>query len=110
MEGKEMDYENQEFLDSLNKPPSFDEFIKQIKACDNLLDAFRIRDTINTEIMKKKTEISGCGGDDIINGVRVADTRLYIDRLLSAQKRIDKRIKALGGNSLVSLFINVGKG
>jgi hypothetical protein len=57
MEGKEMDDENQDFLDSFNKPPSFDEFMKQIKACDNLLDALRIRDTINTEIMKKKTEI-----------------------------------------------------
>jgi hypothetical protein len=57
MEGKEMYHENQELLDSLNKPPSFDEFIKQIKTCDNLLDALRIRDTINTEIMKKKTEI-----------------------------------------------------
>ena len=40
-----------------NKPPSFDNFIKQIKKCDNLLDAFGIRDTINKEILKKKNEI-----------------------------------------------------
>ena len=46
-----------ENFDLLNRPPSFDNFIKQIKKCDNLLDAFGIRDTIHTEILKKKHEI-----------------------------------------------------
>jgi hypothetical protein len=44
-------------LDFLSRPPSFDSFIKQIKKCDNLLDAFGIKDTIHKEIIKKKNEI-----------------------------------------------------
>lgn len=43
--------------DLFNRPPSFEEYMKQIKQCDNLLDALRIRDVINTEIMRKKGEI-----------------------------------------------------
>lgn len=46
-----------ENLDLLNRPPTFDNFIKQIKKCDNLLDAFGIKDTIHKEIIKKKNEI-----------------------------------------------------
>ena len=46
-----------ENLDLVNRPPTFDNFIKQIKKCDNLLDAFGIRDTIHKEIIKKKNEI-----------------------------------------------------
>jgi hypothetical protein len=46
-------------LDSLKdkNQPSFDEYIKDIKNCDNLLDALRIKDIINTEILKKRNEI-----------------------------------------------------
>ena len=48
-----------EFIDSLDnlRPPSFDEYVNQIKKCDNLLDALRIRDTIHNEILKKRNEI-----------------------------------------------------
>jgi hypothetical protein len=43
--------------DAIVRPPSFDEYIKLIKNCDNLLDALRIRERINSEIMKKRTEV-----------------------------------------------------
>ncbi len=49
--------------------------------------------------------LAGLGGDDLVNGIRVSEVRLYIDRLLVAQKRIDKRIKSLGGKSLVRYVI-----
>ncbi len=57
LEKLERSDEELDSLDLLHRPPSFDNFIKQIKECDNLLDALGIRDTINTEITKKKTEI-----------------------------------------------------
>ena len=36
---------------------SYDEFLKLIKTCDNLLDGGRIRDALALEIQKKRTEI-----------------------------------------------------
>ncbi|KNC96238.1 uncharacterized protein SPPG_08392 [Spizellomyces punctatus DAOM BR117] len=78
---------------------TFDEFIKLIKRCDNLLDALRIRDMVLTEMHKKETETANCRPSDIINGVRVADTRIYINRLQVALKRVDKRISGLGGRN-----------
>jgi hypothetical protein len=51
--------------------------------------------------MSRPYTIAGCGPEDIINGIKVTETRGYINRLNIAQKRIDKRIKALGGKTLV---------
>ncbi|RKO90423.1 PXA domain-containing protein, partial [Blyttiomyces helicus] len=87
----------------LPRPRTYDEFIKLIKDCHNLLDALSIRDKILTEIHKKQTEIervtSGTESDpsEIINGNRVAEIKTYISKLRSAQKSIEKRIAALGG-------------
>ncbi|KAJ3039594.1 Intermediate filament protein [Rhizophlyctis rosea] len=76
---------------------SYDEFLKLIKTCESLIDAGKIRDALSIEIQRKKTEIANCQAGDIINGVRVSDTRVYISRLLLAHRRIDKRISFLNG-------------
>ncbi|KAJ8327045.1 tRNA (guanine-N(7)-)-methyltransferase (tRNA(m7G46)-methyltransferase) [Batrachochytrium dendrobatidis] len=78
------------------KPPTFNAFIKQIKACDNLIDAFRIRGIISTELQKRSNDIAGYDGDDIVHGVKVSKVQGYINRLNVAQQRIEKRITALG--------------
>jgi hypothetical protein len=57
VERQDSEDEGAENPDAIVRPPSFDEYIKLIKNCDNLLDALRIRERINSEIMKKRTEI-----------------------------------------------------
>ncbi|KAJ3183694.1 Intermediate filament protein [Gaertneriomyces sp. JEL0708] len=94
--------ENQTSSTDVPKRRTFEEFVKMIKQCDNLLDALRIRDMISTELLTKRREIANCRSSDIINGVKVADTRIYLNRLQVALKRAEKRIVALGGRSKVS--------
>ncbi|KAF9899239.1 Intermediate filament protein, partial [Lobosporangium transversale] len=76
---------------------SFEDFLKMIKRCDSLLDVKRIRNTIITQIRKKKSLIAGCDKDEIVNGSKVEDIIVYINRLDIAKKRAEKRIEALGG-------------
>jgi hypothetical protein len=37
---------------------TYEDFMSQVTNCDSLLDAFRIRDSIETEILQRKAEIS----------------------------------------------------
>ncbi|KAJ3300686.1 Intermediate filament protein [Borealophlyctis nickersoniae] len=76
---------------------TFDEFIMLIKYCENAQDAWRIRDMIMVEIQKKKAEIGDYNSSDIVNRVKVSDTKVYINRLQLAQKRVEKRIALLEG-------------
>ncbi|KAF9381045.1 Intermediate filament protein [Podila verticillata] len=76
---------------------SFEDFLKMIKRCDSLLDVKRIRNTIMTQIRKKKALIVNREKDDIVNGNKVEDIIVYINRLDIARRRAEKRIEALGG-------------
>ncbi|KAF9544927.1 Intermediate filament protein [Mortierella hygrophila] len=76
---------------------SFEDFLKMIKRCDSLLDVKRIRNTIMTQMRKKKALIVNREKDDIVNGNKVEDIIVYINRLDIARKRAEKRIEALGG-------------
>ena len=53
----------------------FDDFMTRVKDCDKLLDAFSLRDSLNSELHKKRTEISNFLPDDIIHGVKVSDVQ-----------------------------------
>lgn len=76
---------------------SFEDFLKMIKRCDSLLDVKRIRNTIMTQMRKKKALIVNREKDDIVNGNKVEDIIVYINRLDIARRRAEKRIEALGG-------------
>ncbi|KAG0016543.1 Intermediate filament protein [Podila clonocystis] len=76
---------------------SFEDFLKMIKRCDSLLDVKRIRNTIMTQIRKKKALIVNREKEDIVNGNKVEDIIVYINRLDIARRRAEKRIEALGG-------------
>ncbi|KAF9179970.1 Intermediate filament protein [Haplosporangium sp. Z 767] len=76
---------------------SFEDFLKMIKRCDSLLDVKRIRNTIMTQMRKKKSLIMNREKDDIVNGHKVEDIIVYINRLDIARRRAEKRIEALGG-------------
>ncbi|KAI9091140.1 PXA domain-containing protein [Phlyctochytrium arcticum] len=90
----------------LPRMQTFDEFIKQIKGCNNLPEALSIRDMILGELSKKQSEISDFRPSDIVHGVRVADTRVYINRLQVALRRVDKRI--VGIESRVGRKLSTG--
>ncbi|KAF9968085.1 Intermediate filament protein [Mortierella alpina] len=76
---------------------SFEDFLTMIKRCDSLLDVKRIRNTIITQIRKKRVLIANREKDDIVNGNKVEDIVVYINRLELAKRRAEKRIEALGG-------------
>ncbi|KAF9133860.1 Intermediate filament protein [Mortierella sp. 14UC] len=76
---------------------SFEDFLKMIKRCDSLLDVKRIRNTIMTQMRKKKALVVNREKDDIVNGNKVEDIIVYINRLDIARRRAEKRIEALGG-------------
>ncbi|KAG0369064.1 Intermediate filament protein [Gamsiella multidivaricata] len=75
----------------------FEDFLKMIKHCDSLLDVKRIRNTIMTEMRKKKAQIVGREKEDVVNGNKVTEIIIYINRLDVAKRRAEKRIEALGG-------------
>ncbi|KAF9902838.1 Intermediate filament protein [Linnemannia zychae] len=76
---------------------SFEDFLKMIRRCDSLLDVKRIRNTIMTQMRKKKALVVNREKDDIVNGNKVEDIIVYINRLDIARRRAEKRIEALGG-------------
>ncbi|KAG0020543.1 Intermediate filament protein, partial [Entomortierella chlamydospora] len=76
---------------------SFEDFLEMIKRCDSLLDVKRIRNTIITQMRKKKAQIAGRGKDEIVNGNKVEEIIVYINRLDIARKNAEKRIEKLGG-------------
>ncbi|KAJ3086259.1 Intermediate filament protein [Quaeritorhiza haematococci] len=86
-----------DLLTQQSKMRTFEEFISLIKRCNNLSDAHSMRNSIATEMAKKTAEIAHCNNGDIINGVKVSDTRVYINQLRVAMKRIEKRIDQLNG-------------
>lgn len=76
---------------------TFQEFLKIIQEEKNLLDLKRLRNDIDTELRKKKTQIAERDPEEIMDGERVQDVILYISRLEVAKKRVDKRISTLSG-------------
>ncbi|KAG1159705.1 hypothetical protein G6F37_004648 [Rhizopus arrhizus] len=78
---------------------TFQEFLKIIQEEKNLLDLKRLRNDIDTELRKKKTQIAERDPEEIMDGERVQDIILYISRLEVAKKRVDKRISTLSGEA-----------
>ncbi|KAF9175647.1 Intermediate filament protein [Mortierella sp. AD010] len=76
---------------------SFEDFLEMIKRCDSLLDVKRIRNTIITQMRKKKAQIAGRDKDEVVNGNKVEEIIVYINRLDIARKNAEKRIEKLGG-------------
>ncbi|ORX92016.1 hypothetical protein K493DRAFT_286165 [Basidiobolus meristosporus CBS 931.73] len=76
---------------------TFEEFLRMIKECSNLLDIKRIRNEIVTQIRKKRMAITGREKDEIVQGQKVAEIKVYINRLYVAKRQAEKRIMALGG-------------
>ncbi|KAF8939237.1 Intermediate filament protein [Dissophora ornata] len=76
---------------------TFEGFLEMIKQCDSLLDVKRIRNTIMTQIRKKKTQIAGREKDDIVNGSKVEQIMIYVNQLEHARRYAEKRIEGLGG-------------
>ena len=77
------------------KPPMFDDFMKQIKTCDTVAEANRLRDLTAAELQTKQKEILGYEPDEIVNGVKVSDISVYIQKLELALRRIDKKMSML---------------
>ncbi|KAL7748751.1 tRNA (guanine-N(7)-)-methyltransferase (tRNA(m7G46)-methyltransferase) [Sorochytrium milnesiophthora] len=78
---------------------SYEDFLRLIKNCKNLLEAKRIRNHIVMEIRKRRLEIANHQPTDVINGVKVAESVRYINKLIVAKRRVEKRITTLGGQS-----------
>ncbi|KAI8092564.1 PXA domain-containing protein [Halteromyces radiatus] len=76
---------------------TFQEFLKRIEEEKNLLDLKRLRNDVVTQIRKKKALILDRDPEEVIDGEKVEDLIVYVNRLSVAKKRVDKRIATLSG-------------
>ncbi|OAD03543.1 hypothetical protein MUCCIDRAFT_143777 [Mucor lusitanicus CBS 277.49] len=76
---------------------TFQDFLKMIQEEKNLLDLKRVRNDIVTQIRKKKARIVDRDPEEVVDGEKVQDIIVYVNRLGVAKKRVDKRIATLSG-------------
>ncbi|KAI7886398.1 PXA domain-containing protein [Mucor mucedo] len=76
---------------------TYQDFLKGIGEEKNLLDLKRVRNDIVTQIRKKKAQIADRDPEEVMDGEKVEDIIVYINRLSTAKKRVDKRISTLSG-------------
>ncbi|KAI8342056.1 PXA domain-containing protein [Chlamydoabsidia padenii] len=76
---------------------TFQEFLKMIEEEKNLLDLKRVRNDVVTQIRKKKALILDRDPEEVVDGEKVDDLMVYVNRLGVAKKRVDKRIATLSG-------------
>ncbi|KAL7333668.1 tRNA (guanine-N(7)-)-methyltransferase (tRNA(m7G46)-methyltransferase) [Mucor circinelloides] len=76
---------------------TFQDFLKMIQEEKNLLDLKRVRNDIVTQIRKKKAHIVDRDPEEVVDGEKVQDIIVYVNRLGVAKKRVDKRIATLSG-------------
>ncbi|KAI9308239.1 PXA domain-containing protein [Cunninghamella echinulata] len=93
---------------------TFQEFLKIIEEEKNILDLKRVRNDVVTQIRKKKALIMDRDPEEVIDGEKVEDLIVYVNRLSVAKKRVDKRIATLSGEHIdfktsASNFFGVGK-
>ncbi|KAI8140894.1 PXA domain-containing protein [Fennellomyces sp. T-0311] len=78
---------------------TFQEFLRMIEEEKNLLELKRVRNDIVTQIRKKRAQIHDRDPEEVIDGEKVEDVIVYLNRLSVAKKRVDKRIAVLTGES-----------
>ncbi|ORY96947.1 PXA domain-domain-containing protein [Syncephalastrum racemosum] len=76
---------------------TFQEFLRMIEEEKSLLELKRVRNDIVTQLRKKRVQIQDREPEEIVDGEKVEDTIVYINRLSVAKKRADKRIAFLTG-------------
>ncbi|OBZ84694.1 Sorting nexin-12 [Choanephora cucurbitarum] len=76
---------------------AFQSFLKVIQEEKNLLDLKRARNDIVTQIKMKRAQIGERDPEEIVDGEKVEDVMVYINRLTVAKKRVDKQIATLSG-------------
>ncbi|ORZ21687.1 PXA domain-domain-containing protein [Absidia repens] len=76
---------------------TFQEFLKMIEEEKNLLDLKRARNDVVTQLRKKKALILDRDPEEVVDGEKVEDLIVYVNRLGVAKKRVDKRIATLSG-------------
>ncbi|KAG2227701.1 hypothetical protein INT45_004743, partial [Circinella minor] len=78
---------------------TFQDFLRIIEEEKNLLELKRVRNDIVTQIRKKRALIHDRDPEEIIDGEKVEDVIVYLNRLSVAKKRVDKRIAVLTGEN-----------
>ncbi|KAI9266849.1 PXA domain-containing protein [Phascolomyces articulosus] len=78
---------------------TFQDFLRMIEEEKNLLELKRVRNDIVTQIRKKRALIHDRDPEEIIDGEKVDDVIVYLNRLSVAKKRVDKRIAVLTGEN-----------
>jgi len=86
-------------------PQTYEDFLRMIKECNNLRTACLLRNDIIKEIKLNKAQIANLNRSDIVHGVKVYIIQAYINRIESALKHCEKRIKELGGPDFVNIII-----
>ncbi|KAJ1982576.1 tRNA (guanine-N(7)-)-methyltransferase (tRNA(m7G46)-methyltransferase) [Dimargaris verticillata] len=76
--------------------PTFEQYIENIKVCNDLDELKATRNQIVAQIRTKRVLVKDKAKGDIIHGERVKDIHVYINRLFLAKKLTEKRILQLG--------------
>jgi len=79
---------------------SYSDFISLIRDSENLLTTRSLRDAITTELSRRSVEISGLSDSDVVNGRKVGDIKMYVNKLRVAKRRVEKRLVSLGYNKV----------
>ena len=86
-----------EEISARTNPRQFEAFVRGIGKCNSLLDARRLRSDVAGQVRKTRAAVEGRRKGDTVDGMKVADLLEYIERLLVARRKADKRIEQLGG-------------
>ncbi|KAI9497423.1 PXA domain-containing protein [Zychaea mexicana] len=78
---------------------TFQDFLRMIEEEKNLLELKRVRNDIVTQVRKKRALIHDRDPEEVIDGEKVEDVMVYLNRLSVAKKRVDKRIAVLTGDN-----------
>ncbi|KAI7875789.1 hypothetical protein K492DRAFT_240110 [Lichtheimia hyalospora FSU 10163] len=81
---------------------TFQEFLRMIEEEKNLLELKRVRNDIITQLRKKRAQIYDRDPEEVIDGEKVEDIIVYLNRLSVAKKRVDKRIGVLTGEHVAT--------
>ncbi|KAI9319877.1 PXA domain-containing protein [Dichotomocladium elegans] len=94
------DLHPQECVSSINMGRrSYHDFLRMIEDENSLLELKRARNDIVTQLRKKRVLIQDRDPEEVIDGEKVQDIIVYIDRLSVAKRRVDKRITDLTGEN-----------
>ena len=85
---------------SVQKIRSFEGFLNHISRCDDLVEAKALYQQIIVEVKRKNAQLNDTKASGNLSLKQMDETRRYVNQLLVAKKKIEKKITTLSGGSI----------